>query len=47
MKYMQLGRSGLAVSRICFGCMTYGTPKWRPCVLDDAVDVAHAHRERE
>jgi len=36
MKYVQLGRSGLRVSRICLGCMTYGTSKWRPWVLDEA-----------
>ena len=35
MKHTQLGRSGLVVSRICLGCMTYGTPKWRPWVLDE------------
>jgi 1-deoxyxylulose-5-phosphate synthase len=35
MKYTQLGGSGLAVSRICLGCMTYGTPNWRPWVLDE------------
>ena len=35
MKRTQLGRSGLEVSRICLGCMTYGTPKWRPWVLDE------------
>jgi aryl-alcohol dehydrogenase-like predicted oxidoreductase len=35
MKFTQLGRSGLEVSRICLGCMTYGTPKWRPWVLDE------------
>jgi aryl-alcohol dehydrogenase-like predicted oxidoreductase len=35
MQYTQLGRSGLTVSRICLGCMTYGTPKWRPWVLDE------------
>jgi len=35
MRYTQLGRSGLEVSRICLGCMTYGTPKWRPWILDE------------
>ncbi|HJQ52907.1 MAG TPA: aldo/keto reductase [Gemmatimonadaceae bacterium] len=35
MQYTQLGQSGLIVSRICLGCMTYGTPKWRPWVLDE------------
>ena len=35
MEYTQLGQSGLVVSRICLGCMTYGTPKWRPWVLDE------------
>ncbi|TQS40798.1 aldo/keto reductase [Cryptosporangium phraense] len=27
MKYTRLGRTGLEVSRICLGCMTYGDPK--------------------
>src|SRR5947209_2317269 len=31
----RLGRTGLKVSRICLGCMTYGTPAWRPWVLDE------------
>jgi len=35
MQYVNLGRSGLKVSRICLGMMTYGTPKWRPWVLDE------------
>jgi aryl-alcohol dehydrogenase-like predicted oxidoreductase len=26
MEYVNLGRTGLKVSRICLGCMTYGTP---------------------
>jgi len=26
MEYMNLGRTGLKVSRICLGCMTYGSP---------------------
>jgi len=34
-KFTQLGNSGLVISRICLGCMTYGTPKWRPWVLDE------------
>src|SRR5947209_9860422 len=35
MDYARLGRTGLKVSRICLGCMTYGTPAWRPWVLDE------------
>ncbi|MCE9560723.1 MAG: aldo/keto reductase [Planctomycetes bacterium] len=35
MEYVNLGRTGLKVSRICLGCMTYGSSKWRPWVLDD------------
>ena len=35
MRFTQLGSSGLVISRICLGCMTYGTPKWRPWVLDE------------
>ena len=35
MEYVNLGRTGIKVSRICLGCMTYGTPKWRPWVLDE------------
>ncbi|HHG9101631.1 TPA: antibiotic biosynthesis monooxygenase, partial [Enterobacter roggenkampii] len=26
MKYVNLGRSGLQVSRLCLGCMSYGEP---------------------
>jgi aryl-alcohol dehydrogenase-like predicted oxidoreductase len=36
MQYAQLGHSGLSVSRICLGCMSYGTSRWRPWVLDEA-----------
>ncbi|MEO8597461.1 MAG: aldo/keto reductase [Candidatus Solibacter sp.] len=35
MEYVRLGSSGLKVSRLCLGCMTYGTSKWRDWVLDE------------
>ncbi|TSA78548.1 aldo/keto reductase [Deinococcus detaillensis] len=35
MNYTRLGRSGLKVSRIALGCMTYGDPQWRDWVLDE------------
>jgi aryl-alcohol dehydrogenase-like predicted oxidoreductase len=35
MQYVTLGRSGLQVSRLALGCMSYGTPDWRPWVLDE------------
>jgi aryl-alcohol dehydrogenase (NADP+) len=35
MDYVHLGSTGLKVSRICLGCMTYGSSKWRPWVLDE------------
>ena len=35
MDYMTLGNTGLKVSRICLGMMTYGTPAWRTWVLDE------------
>jgi aryl-alcohol dehydrogenase-like predicted oxidoreductase len=35
MRMTYLGRTGVRVSRICLGCMSYGTPAWRPWVLDE------------
>jgi 1-deoxyxylulose-5-phosphate synthase len=35
MEYVRLGSTGLKVSRICLGCMTYGSKKWREWVLDE------------
>ncbi|NLF77912.1 MAG: aldo/keto reductase, partial [Chloroflexi bacterium] len=35
MEYVRLGKTGMKVSRICLGMMTYGTPKWRDWVLDE------------
>lgn len=35
MEYTRLGTTGLTVSRICLGCMSYGSPEWRPWILDE------------
>ena len=36
MDYVNLGKTGLKVSRICLGTMTYGTSQWREWVLNEA-----------
>lgn len=41
MEYTKLGKTGLAVSRICLGCMSYGDKKWRDWVLTS--DEAREH----
>ena len=35
MDYVRLGSTGLKVSRLCLGCMTYGSKKWREWVLEE------------
>ena len=35
MHYTTLGSTGVTVSRLCLGCMSYGSSKWRPWVLDE------------
>ena len=35
MQYVQLGKTGLKVSRICLGAMTYGSKTWRKWVLEE------------
>jgi aryl-alcohol dehydrogenase-like predicted oxidoreductase len=47
MDYVRLGRSGLKVSRICLGTMTYGTPAWREWVLDEAASRPFLQRALE
>ena len=37
MHYTTLGKTGLTVSRIALGCMSYGNPGWRNWVLDEAA----------
>jgi aryl-alcohol dehydrogenase-like predicted oxidoreductase len=36
MRYVRLGSTGLKVSRICLGMMSYGSSSWRQWVLDEA-----------
>ena len=47
MQYTQLGPTGLSVSRICLGMMTYGTPEWRPWVLDEQTSRPFIQRALE
>ncbi|HSF81131.1 MAG TPA: aldo/keto reductase [Anaerolineales bacterium] len=47
MQYANLGRTGLKVSRICLGAMTYGSSKWRPWVLDEEVSRPFIQRALE
>jgi aryl-alcohol dehydrogenase (NADP+) len=47
MQYVKLGKTGLEVSRLCLGTMTYGTPEWRPWVLDERASRALLRRAIE
>jgi aryl-alcohol dehydrogenase (NADP+) len=47
LNYIRLGSSGLNVSRLCLGTMTYGTPKWRQWVLDEQASRPFIKRALE
>jgi aryl-alcohol dehydrogenase (NADP+) len=36
MQFTRLGSTGVTVSRLCLGMMSYGSKQWRPWVLDEA-----------
>src|SRR5258708_9956701 len=42
-----LGATGLKVSRICLGCMTYGSKKWRPWILEEEDSLPFFRRAIE
>src|SRR5215831_11908547 len=47
MQYVNLGSSGLKVSRICLGCMSYGNPSWRPWILPEETSRPFIKRALE
>ncbi|KAF7375654.1 Aldo/keto reductase [Mycena sanguinolenta] len=40
-KYVRLGNSGLKVSQIILGCMSYGSSQWRPWTLEEEESIKH------
>lgn len=47
MEQVRLGNTGLKVSRICLGTMTYGDPTWRDWVLDEPASRPFIKRALE
>ncbi|KZP13274.1 aryl-alcohol dehydrogenase [Athelia psychrophila] len=41
MPYVRLGKSGLKVSKIILGCMSYGSSDWQPWILKEEEGIAH------
>ncbi|EPQ56530.1 Aldo/keto reductase [Gloeophyllum trabeum ATCC 11539] len=41
MPYVRLGKSGLKVSKIILGCMSYGSPDWQGWVLPEEEAIKH------
>ncbi|PSQ06467.1 aldo/keto reductase [Halobacteriales archaeon QS_4_69_31] len=44
MEYTTLGSTGIEVSRICLGCMSFGTSDWREWVLDEEEGIELVER---
>jgi 1-deoxyxylulose-5-phosphate synthase len=47
MEYSRLGATGLQVSRICLGMMSYGDPAWRDWILDEEAARPFVERAAE
>lgn len=47
MEYTRLGDSGLKISKVILGAMSYGTPEWQKWVLDEEKSLPlleHAYK---
>jgi len=44
MQYINLGNTGLKVSRLCLGMMSYGSKKWREWVLEESEALPFVKR---
>jgi len=40
MQYVRLGKSGLKISKIVLGCMSFGSKNWQPWVLEEEEGIA-------
>jgi aryl-alcohol dehydrogenase-like predicted oxidoreductase len=40
MEYVRLGNTGLKVSRLCLGTMSYGSKSWQPWILEEEESLA-------
>jgi 1-deoxyxylulose-5-phosphate synthase len=47
MDFLPLGNSGLKVSRLCLGCMSYGSSKAREWILDEEAALPFYHQAIE
>jgi aryl-alcohol dehydrogenase (NADP+) len=47
MNYARLGSSGLKVSRLCLGTMTFGSRRWRPWTVDEEQSRPYIKRAIE
>jgi aryl-alcohol dehydrogenase-like predicted oxidoreductase len=37
MEYTRLGNSGLKISKVIYGAMSFGSPEWQDWVIDEAA----------
>jgi aryl-alcohol dehydrogenase (NADP+) len=47
MQYANLGRSGIKVSKICLGAMSFGSPEWQPWTIDESQSQVIVRRALE